>query len=129
MRFLHRVVAATDTPTAETGGLAGRPPVTVPGMPGVHLAGDWVGPDGLLADAALASRRRRRSGGGGHPGGGGGLMTATAADEFEEHRRHLFAVAYRMLGSVRDAEDVVQDAWLRWRAGDPRTSALAGAPS
>ena len=34
---------------------------------------------------------------------------------FEEHRRHLFAVAYRMLGTVADAEDVVQDAFLRWR--------------
>ncbi|MBD3005601.1 RNA polymerase sigma-70 factor [Streptomyces sp. 5-10] len=32
---------------------------------------------------------------------------------FEEHRRTLFGIAYRMLGSVADAEDVVQDAWLR----------------
>jgi hypothetical protein len=55
VRFLHRVVPATDIPTAATGGLAGRPPTAVPGMPGVHVAGDWVGPDGLLADAALAS--------------------------------------------------------------------------
>jgi RNA polymerase sigma-70 factor (ECF subfamily) len=39
-----------------------------------------------------------------------------AADEFEEHRRHLFGVAYRMLGSVAEAEDVVQDTWLRWQA-------------
>jgi RNA polymerase sigma-70 factor (ECF subfamily) len=35
-------------------------------------------------------------------------------DEFEQHRRHLFGVAYRMLGSVSEAEDVVQDTWLRW---------------
>jgi pyruvate/2-oxoglutarate dehydrogenase complex dihydrolipoamide dehydrogenase (E3) component len=27
----------------------------VPGMPGIHVAGDWVGPRGMLADAALAS--------------------------------------------------------------------------
>jgi RNA polymerase sigma-70 factor, ECF subfamily len=40
----------------------------------------------------------------------------TMVDEFEEHRRHLFGVAYRMLGSVSEAEDVVQDTWLRWRA-------------
>ncbi|MGW7578505.1 RNA polymerase sigma-70 factor [Streptomyces sp. NPDC054765] len=33
---------------------------------------------------------------------------------FEEHRPVLFGVAYRMLGRVADAEDVVQDAWLRW---------------
>lgn len=44
--------------------------------------------------------------------------TATPAQDrvatFEGQRRHLFGVAYRMLGSVADAEDVVQDAWLRW---------------
>jgi RNA polymerase sigma-70 factor (ECF subfamily) len=40
------------------------------------------------------------------------------AGEFEEHRRHLFGVAYRMLGSVAEAEDVVQDTWLRWQAAD-----------
>src|SRR5215470_17023972 len=35
------------------------------------------------------------------------------AQEFEEHRRHLQAVAYRMLGSASEAEDAVQEAWLR----------------
>lgn len=35
---------------------------------------------------------------------------------FAEHRRYLFAVAYRMLGVAADAEDVVQDAWLRFAA-------------
>jgi len=33
---------------------------------------------------------------------------------FEEHRKLLMAVAYRVLGRVCDAEDVVQEAWLRW---------------
>ena len=33
--------------------------------------------------------------------------------EFERHRSHLFALAYRMLGSASEAEDLVQDAWLR----------------
>ena len=37
---------------------------------------------------------------------------------FERHRRLLFTVAYQMLGSVADAEDAVQDAWLRWSAAD-----------
>jgi RNA polymerase sigma-70 factor (TIGR02957 family) len=37
---------------------------------------------------------------------------------FEEHRDLLFSVAYRMLGSAADAEDIVQDAWLRWSAAD-----------
>jgi len=35
------------------------------------------------------------------------------AEQFEEHRPHLRAVAYRMLGSLSEAEDAVQDAWLR----------------
>jgi RNA polymerase sigma-70 factor (ECF subfamily) len=34
---------------------------------------------------------------------------------FEEHRNLLFSIAYRMLGSVTDAEDTLQDAFIRWR--------------
>ncbi|MGK5555962.1 RNA polymerase sigma-70 factor [Actinomadura kijaniata] len=41
-----------------------------------------------------------------------------ARDPFLEHRRLLFATAYRMLGSVADAEDVLQDAWLNWNGAD-----------
>ncbi|MGI8677079.1 MAG: RNA polymerase sigma factor SigJ [Jatrophihabitans sp.] len=39
-------------------------------------------------------------------------------DPFATHRRLLFKVAYDLLGSVADAEDVVQDTWLRWSATD-----------
>src|SRR5262245_22044915 len=39
-------------------------------------------------------------------------------NEFEQHRSHLFSLAYRMLGSASEAEDVVQDAWLRSAAAD-----------
>lgn len=35
------------------------------------------------------------------------------ADQFEANRPHLRAVAYRMLGSVTEAEDAVQEGWLR----------------
>lgn len=48
-------------------------------------------------------------------------VTATEAsglDAFVAHRERLVRVAYRMLGSVSDAEDVVQDAWLRWQRAD-----------
>ncbi|MGW2182535.1 RNA polymerase sigma factor SigJ [Streptomyces sp. NPDC001732] len=42
-------------------------------------------------------------------------MTAdTVTDVFEDHRPVLTGVAYRMLGRIADAEDVVQEAWLRW---------------
>ncbi len=41
-------------------------------------------------------------------------MTARTED-FERHRSLLFSIAYRMLGSVADAEDIVQEAYLRWR--------------
>jgi RNA polymerase sigma-70 factor (ECF subfamily) len=40
------------------------------------------------------------------------------AERFEEHRPHLRAVAYRMLGSTLEADDAVQDAWLRFSRAD-----------
>lgn len=43
------------------------------------------------------------------------------AETFADHRGLLYAVAYRVLGSVAEAEDVVQDAWLRWSRVDPAT--------
>lgn len=50
-----------------------------------------------------------------------GPDASTASDgiaEFERHRRRLFGLAYRMLGSVGDAEDAVQDTYLRWHRTD-----------
>ncbi|WP_037571338.1 RNA polymerase sigma-70 factor [Phaeacidiphilus oryzae] len=44
-----------------------------------------------------------------------------ALDLFEEHRPVLFGVAYRMLSSAADAEDILQDAWLKWSAVDVGT--------
>ena len=40
-------------------------------------------------------------------------------ERFEQHRSHLRAVAYRMLGSVSEADDALQEAWLRIRDQDP----------
>ena len=48
------------------------------------------------------------------------MTTDTVTDVFEEHRPVLMGVAYRMLGRVADAEDVVQEAWLRWSGADRR---------
>ncbi|MEW5992488.1 MAG: RNA polymerase sigma factor SigJ [Chloroflexota bacterium] len=49
------------------------------------------------------------------------------AERFEDHRAHLRGVAYRMLGSLAEAEDVVQDAWLRAnRAGAAEVDNLGG---
>ncbi|GAA1609067.1 RNA polymerase sigma-70 factor [Kribbella sancticallisti] len=44
-----------------------------------------------------------------------------AAAEFAGVRRRLFGIAYRMLGSVHEAEDLIQDVWLKWQAYDRET--------
>lgn len=45
-------------------------------------------------------------------------MSSATADEFETHRPRLFGLAYRMLGSADEAEDAVQDAYLRFSGAD-----------
>lgn len=45
-------------------------------------------------------------------------MAAGPTGEFEEQRARLFGLAYRLLGSAADAEDVVQDTYLRWSGAD-----------
>jgi RNA polymerase sigma-70 factor (ECF subfamily) len=47
------------------------------------------------------------------------VTTQAATDLFEAARPRLQRLAYRMLGSVSEAEDAVQDVWLRWRGVDP----------
>jgi RNA polymerase sigma-70 factor (ECF subfamily) len=47
------------------------------------------------------------------------VTTAARTDDFERLRTHLLAVAYRLTGTFADAEDAVQDAWLRWHALGP----------
>lgn len=54
------------------------------------------------------------------------MTSAQQVTEFEELRPHLLAVAYRLTGTVADAEDMVQEAWLRWdRADDDITDLRA----
>jgi len=53
------------------------------------------------------------------------MTASTRVDEFEEMRPHLLSVAYRLTGTLADAEDIVQDAWLRWdRAEQPAITDL-----
>jgi phytoene dehydrogenase-like protein len=54
-RFMPHLVAANQLVTPEDRGLSGRPGPECPRLPGVYLAGDWIGSEGLLADAALDS--------------------------------------------------------------------------
>ena len=46
-------------------------------------------------------------------------VSGDLTERFEQHRPHLRAVAYRMLGSVTEADDALQEAWLRVRRQDP----------
>ncbi|MFF5537151.1 RNA polymerase sigma-70 factor [Streptomyces cinerochromogenes] len=48
-----------------------------------------------------------------------GRAADPATERFLEHRNLLFTVAYEMLGSAADAEDVLQETWLRWVGTDP----------
>jgi phytoene dehydrogenase-like protein len=56
-RFLPRMLAVAGLPLASSAGMAGRPSHRCPDLDNVFFAGDWVGPHGFLADAALASAR------------------------------------------------------------------------
>ncbi|MFC1401430.1 MULTISPECIES: RNA polymerase sigma-70 factor [Streptacidiphilus] len=46
------------------------------------------------------------------------MTTTDDQQTFADHRNLLFSVAYRLLGTAMDAEDVVQDAWFKWSAAD-----------
>jgi hypothetical protein len=54
-RFLPRMLVSNAVVTSLQGGTAGRPGPAVPEHPNLFVAGDWVGPFGMLADASLAS--------------------------------------------------------------------------
>ena len=46
------------------------------------------------------------------------MMATDPSATFEPHRRRLLGLAYRMLGSMAEAEDAVQEAYLRWHDAD-----------
>lgn len=54
------------------------------------------------------------------------MRAPALAESFEEHRGHLLSVAYRLTGSIADAEDAVQDAWLRLDGADATASMICG---
>jgi hypothetical protein len=56
--YLPRIEAVGTLVMAASGGFAGRPGGQVPGLANLYLAGDWIGPEGFLADASLASARQ-----------------------------------------------------------------------
>jgi phytoene dehydrogenase-like protein len=57
-RWLPAMVTSNALVRAAAGGTAGRPGPAVPDAPGVYVAGDWIGNEGMLLDAALASAER-----------------------------------------------------------------------
>ena len=56
-RFLPDMIVMNAMPLARTGGLGGRPRTEIEDVPGLYIVGDWVGNEGLLVDASLASAR------------------------------------------------------------------------
>ena len=84
-----------------------------------HAAEQRQGPRRAGLGAAVPDRERRVGG----IGRRYGEVVTSSTDVFAEHRNLLFSVAYRMTGSVADAEDIVQNAWLRWSAADTSTVA------
>ena len=57
-RFLPTMTVVGALPAADAGGVSGRPGPQVPGVHNLYVAGDWVGKEGLLADASMASAQR-----------------------------------------------------------------------
>ncbi|HKQ76168.1 MAG TPA: NAD(P)/FAD-dependent oxidoreductase [Blastocatellia bacterium] len=56
-RFLPAITVSNSIGAVARGGVTGRPSPNVPGIEGLYVAGDWVGPEGMLADASLASAK------------------------------------------------------------------------
>jgi phytoene dehydrogenase-like protein len=57
-RYLPNMTVVNDVARADRGGQPGRPAAEVPGVSSLYLAGDWIGPEGWLVDAVLASAKQ-----------------------------------------------------------------------
>jgi hypothetical protein len=57
-QYMPRIEAASALPLAKDGGFVSRPGSQVSGIANLYLAGDWVGPEGFLVDASMASARQ-----------------------------------------------------------------------
>ncbi|QHC26109.1 RNA polymerase sigma factor SigJ [Streptomyces sp. GS7] len=67
-----------------------------------------------MAEQGIGTAGEREGGtAGGRPDG---ARDERRLAQFEEHRARLWGVAYRIMGTVSDADDAVQEAWLRWQA-------------
>ena len=56
-RFLPNMVVYNAIVSAEQGGISGRPDTKIPETENLYVVGDWIGPEGLLADASFASAK------------------------------------------------------------------------
>lgn len=82
------------------------------------MTNDGTSVSGTTDSGAPVSGAPESAGGLAASGDNAASGDSAEAEVFEQHRQVLDGVAYRMLGRVADAEDVVQDAWLRWAGAD-----------
>ena len=119
-RMLARLTVAGTLPRAGSGGLGGRPPgIRLRYARGGHRRrlGRWDWTPGRRGDGQWSRRRPGCRAATSLIAQDGWVISddRAATARFEHERPRLTGLAYRMLGTVSDAEDVVQETWLRWQ--------------